>query len=102
MIVAEAVTVLAVVSYESEREGTQAELERVVDHLEQHGIAAQFEVTRKGEIGVSDILLSRAADLGVDMMVAGAYHHSPYRQALFGGVTHDLLDHMTVPIVMSH
>jgi nucleotide-binding universal stress UspA family protein len=102
MVVAEAVTVLTVMGHESERKRVQAGLGRVVGHLEQHGIAAQFEVTLRGELGVSDILLSRAADLGVDLIVAGAYHHSPYREALFGGVTHDLLDHMTVPVVMSH
>lgn len=102
MVNAETVTVLTVTAHEKERERAQTALGRVADHLEQHGIAAQFEVTLKGELGVSDILLSRAADLGVDMIVAGAYHRPRYREALFGGVTHDLLDHMTVPVLMSH
>jgi len=48
-----------------------------------------------------DLLLSRAADLDADLIVAGAYHHSQLREALFGGVTRDLLDHMTVPVLMS-
>jgi nucleotide-binding universal stress UspA family protein len=46
--------------------------------------------------------LSRAADLGADMIVAGAYHHSQLRESLLGGVSHSLLDHMTVPVLMSH
>jgi nucleotide-binding universal stress UspA family protein len=48
------------------------------------------------------VLLSRVADLGADMIVAGAYHHSHLRETLLGGVSRDLLDHMTVPVLMSH
>jgi nucleotide-binding universal stress UspA family protein len=37
-------------------------------------------------------LLSRAADLGADMIVAGAYHRSRLRERLLGGVSRDLLE----------
>ena len=87
MIGAEAVTVVTVISSESKRDAIHASLERVVRHLQRHGIPAQSEATLKGDLGISDILLSRASDLGADLIVAGAYHHSPYREALFGGVT---------------
>jgi nucleotide-binding universal stress UspA family protein len=36
------------------------------------------------------------------MIVAGAYHHSRLRETLLGGVSRDLLEHMTVPVLMSH
>jgi nucleotide-binding universal stress UspA family protein len=29
-------------------------------------------------------------------------HHSPLREALVGGVSRELLEHMTVPVLMSH
>jgi nucleotide-binding universal stress UspA family protein len=32
----------------------------------------------------------------------GAYGHSRAREAIFGGATRDVLDHMTVPVLMSH
>jgi len=51
---------------------------------------------------VSDVLLSRAADLAADLIVAGGYHHSQLREVLVGGVSRDLLQHMTVPVLMSH
>jgi nucleotide-binding universal stress UspA family protein len=102
MEMAEAATVMTVVTTESEREPALASLDRVVRHLERKGISAQAEATLRGDLGVSDVLLSRASDVSADMIVAGAYHHSPYREALFGGVTYDLLDHMTVPVLMSH
>ena len=102
MEAAETAIVLTVVTSESEREPALASLDRVVRHLGRKGISAQAEATLRGDLGVSDVLLSRASDIGADMIIAGAYHHSPYREALFGGVTHDLLDHMTVPVLMSH
>jgi nucleotide-binding universal stress UspA family protein len=102
METAEAATVMTVVASDSEREPALASLDRVVRHLERKGISAQAEATLRGDLGVSDVLLSRASDIAADMIVAGAYHHSPYREALFGGVTYDLLDHMTVPVLMSH
>jgi nucleotide-binding universal stress UspA family protein len=102
MEAAEAVIVMTVVGTEVEREPALASLGRVVRHLERKGLTAQAEATLRGDLGVSDVLLSRASDIGADMIVAGAYHHSPYREALFGGVTYDLLDHMTVPVLMSH
>jgi len=102
MEAAEAVIVMTVVGTEVEREPALASLGRVVRHLQRKGIAAQAEATLRGDLGISDVLLSRTSDLAADLIVAGAYHHSPYREALFGGVTYDLLDHMTVPVLMSH
>lgn len=99
---AESATVMTVVSSESDREPALVSLDRVVRHLERRGIPASAEATLRGDLGVSDVLLSRASDVGADLIVSGAYHHSPYREALFGGVTYDLLDHMTVPVLMSH
>jgi nucleotide-binding universal stress UspA family protein len=77
-------------------------LARIVRHLERHGVKAQAEESPRVGIPVSDALLSRAADLGADMIVAGAYHHSQLRESLLGGVSRDLLDHMTAPVLMSH
>jgi nucleotide-binding universal stress UspA family protein len=99
---AKAATVLTVVSKEREFEQAHADLQRVVAHLERHGVPARAEETVRGDLSISDLLLSRAADLGADMIVAGAYHHSQLREALIGGVSRDLLRHMTVPVLMSH
>jgi nucleotide-binding universal stress UspA family protein len=46
--------------------------------------------------------LSRAADLGADLIVMGAYGHSRVREMLFGGATRSVLRSMTVPVLMSH
>ena len=99
---AKAATVMTVVAREREFGPAHADLQRVISHLGHHGVAARAEETIRGSLSISDLLLSRAADLGADMIVAGAYHHSPLREALIGGVSRDLLRHMTVPVLMSH
>ena len=73
-----------------------------VTNYERHGIAVRVEETIRSDLGVGDVLLSRAGDFDADLIVAGAYHHSQLRESLFGGVTRDLLDRMTVPVLMSH
>jgi nucleotide-binding universal stress UspA family protein len=95
-------TVVFVGSHERDLEQYRPALDRVVHHLQHHGIAARTEETLRGRLAVSDILLSRAADLAADLIVSGCYHHSPLREALVGGVSRELLEHMTVPVLMSH
>ncbi len=99
---AEAVTVIHVGEQQADLDHDRPWLERIVRHLERHGIKAQPEETARGGIPISDVLLSRAADLGADCIVAGAYHHSHLRESLLGGVSRELLHHMTVPVLMSH
>jgi len=49
-----------------------------------------------------DLLLNYAADLSADLLVVGGYGHSPVRELVLGGVTRELLRHMTLPVLMSH
>lgn len=99
---AEAATVVFVGTNERGIEQHWPALERIVGHLQRHGINTTSEGTLRGELAIPDVLLSRAADLAADMIVAGGYHHSQLREALLGGVSRDLLAHMTVPVLMSH
>jgi nucleotide-binding universal stress UspA family protein len=99
---AEAVTVMHVGAQQADLDRDRPSLERIVRHLARHGIEARAEESLHPAISVRDALLSRAADLGADMIVAGAYHHSRLRETLLGGVSRDLLDHMTIPLLMSH
>jgi nucleotide-binding universal stress UspA family protein len=99
---AEAVTVMHLGAQRADLDRDRPRLERIVRHLGRHGVKARPEESPLGGIPISDALLSRAADLAADMIVAGAYHHSPLRESLLGGVSRDLLDHMTAPVLMSH
>jgi nucleotide-binding universal stress UspA family protein len=71
-------------------------------HLARHGVTAQVENTVSAGVGVGDVLLSRAMDVGADLLVMGAYGHSRVRELVLGGATRTVLDSMTVPVLMSH
>ncbi len=74
----------------------------IAKHLARHGVKADVSAAVAGDIEVGDMILSRITDLGADMLVMGAYGHSRLREFTFGGVTRHLLQHMTVPVFMSH
>jgi nucleotide-binding universal stress UspA family protein len=71
-------------------------------HLARHGVKAEAAHTVARDIADGEALLSYAADLGVDLIVAGAYGHSRARELVFGGVTRTLLTEMTAPVLLSH
>jgi nucleotide-binding universal stress UspA family protein len=71
-------------------------------HLARHGVKAQIERTVSAGMPVGEVLLSRVADLGADLIVMGAYGHSRAREVLLGGATRSVLRSMTVPVLMSH
>jgi len=102
MSAAETVTVMTVRASTRDFERDRPSMERIVRYLARHGIAARAEETLRAGTAISDLLLSRAADLSADLIVAGAYHHSPLRESLIGGVSRELFQHMTVPVLMSH
>lgn len=71
-------------------------------HLARHGVNAEAANTVADGIAVSDIVLSHVSDLGIDLIVAGAWGHSRMREWAFGGVTESLLRDTTAPTLMSH
>ncbi|TCT07898.1 universal stress protein [Aquabacter spiritensis] len=81
-------------------EGARIEA-RLVEHLGAHGVSATFRtLVRTDPFG--EVILSHAADTETDLLVMGAYGHSPLREALLGGATRDILSAMTVPVLLSH
>ncbi|VAW02993.1 Universal stress protein family protein [hydrothermal vent metagenome] len=48
------------------------------------------------------MLLRQARDIDADMIVMGAYGHSRFREAIFGGATRYMLEKATVPMLMAH
>jgi nucleotide-binding universal stress UspA family protein len=81
---------------------TAAARDRLTRCLEQHGVTANLHWygTAPGDVGNS--VLSLAADLGSDLLVAGCYGHARAREWVLGGTTRTLLKSMTVPILMAH
>ena len=74
----------------------------VAKHLARHGIDVELKRLVRGDIDISDLILSHAADMSTDLIVMGGYGHSRLREFVLGGVTRALLQSMTVPVLMSH
>ena len=74
----------------------------IAHHLARHGVKATASYTVAGDIEIGDLILSRAADLGSDLIVMGGYGHSRLREFVLGGVTRSILRSMTAPALMSH
>ena len=68
-------------------------------YLARHKAKAEVSTHQGIEIGVGEFLLSRAADLEVDLIVMGAYGHARMREMVFGGCTRTMMQHMTVPVL---
>ena len=71
-------------------------------YLARHGVRVEIKTDHGAEIDVGNELLSRAADLDVDLIVMGGYGHSRLKEWVLGGATRTILESMTAPILMSH
>lgn len=58
--------------------------------------------TAANDTAIGDLILSRAADHGADLIVMGAYGHGRFRELVLGGVTKTILSSMTVPTLLAH
>ena len=74
----------------------------IAHHLARHGLKVEVERLVARDIDITSTLLSRAADLGADLIVMGGYGHSRWREFVLGGATRGILASMTVPVLMSH
>ncbi|MAU51844.1 MAG: universal stress protein [Roseovarius sp.] len=71
-------------------------------YLARHGVKVEIDVLSKTLPRVSDVLLRHVTDMDADMVVMGAYGHSRFREAIFGGATRYMLEQATVPVFMAH
>ena len=63
--------------------------------------AANFEITSSLIPGDAENVIARTVrDQGIDMLIMGAYSHSPLRSLLFGSKTSDLLRSAKVPTLL--
>lgn len=69
--------------------------------LARHGVKVEARHV-PAKVAAGAALLSHAADVDADLIVAGGYGHSRLRQSILGGVTRTLLRSSTVPVLLSH
>lgn len=71
--------------------------------IARHGATVGIdEMPPEPSAAVGDALLSRAVDLGADLIVMGCYGHARWRELVLGGASRAILKTMTMPVLMSH
>ena len=70
--------------------------------LARHGVKCSATQNIRPAADVGNTLLSTVKSQGGDLLVMGCYGHSRLREFVFGGATRHVLQHMDVPVLMSH
>ena len=70
--------------------------------LARHDVKVTVQRDVAADADVGNVILSRAADHDVGLIVMGIYGHSRLREMVLGGASRTLLASMTVPVFVSH
>ncbi len=97
------VTVLSVESVRPDPTVEMLPTATIAEHLARHRLdVTAARTVAAGGLSPADALLDYASDISADLLVVGGYGHSRTREMIMGGVTRELLQHMTLPVLMSH
>lgn len=70
--------------------------------LARHDVNVTLTELPKSRKSIADTLVAHCEATGAGLLVMGAYEHSPLREGLIGGVTHDIALRASLPVLMSH
>lgn len=73
----------------------------IARHLARHDFKVDVHVISSTGRRLSEALQGFAYDNGSDLLAIGAFAHSRMRDILLGGVTRDLIDDVSLPVLMS-
>jgi nucleotide-binding universal stress UspA family protein len=74
----------------------------IKDVLDRHDVNVSLTELPRGRESIADTLVEHCEATGAGLLVMGAYEHSPLREGLIGGVTHDIAIKASIPVLMSH
>lgn len=74
----------------------------IARHLARHFSRVEASHITTRAIDPGDTILNTVSDESCDLVVMGAYGRSRLRELVLGGMTRYMLQHMTVPVLMSH
>ena len=97
---AEAITIITINAASSvPADASAAHLMRYLSRL---GVPTEIDSVKTEKANTQSSILSLAADESLNLLVMGGYGHSRLKETVFGGVTREMLESMTVPTLMSH
>jgi nucleotide-binding universal stress UspA family protein len=96
------VAVMQVVEpWQDVQEGLDA-LEKVILHLRHLGVTAERYVVQAPAFEIADQISAHADRIDCNLIVMGAYGHSPIGETLLGGVTRSMLRQEKIALFLSH
>lgn len=96
------VRVLAINGSQSYDDDGETLCAAICSHLERHGVSTIAERLTSPASSIGDLLLNHAWENGCDLLVMGAYAHTSQKTLALGTVARQLLDQMTMPVLMAH
>lgn len=88
-----------IVTFPTSRTDTKRASE-LADYLARHAISAEIRLPVT-DAPVGEALLDTVQQVSATLLVMGGYTHSRLRQTLFGGVTHHVLEHARLPLLLA-
>ncbi len=77
--------------------------EQMARSLKANGITAETMTTKPAaKKSAGETILTKAEELGCDLIIKGAYTQSRLRQMIFGGTTRHILANAKLPVLMAH
>ena len=95
------IELFAVDARDSQDQPADLSMSEIAASLARHGLKVTTRSQASEKLPVSAVLENRCSDFGADLMIMGAYGTSRIMERIFGGVTHVLLESMTVPVLMA-
>jgi len=94
---------VVVFAFSHKQSALKASAAALVEHLTRHGVGSIVsDWTNTGEISAIEAMFASLETQYCDLIVAGGFGHSRIYEGLFGGVSLDLLQQPTLPVLMSH
>jgi len=76
--------------------------DELASSLLRHGILAETETVAQDDLSIANRLLVHTRRTYQDLIVMGVYGHSRFREFILGGVSRDVLQNTTVPVLLAH
>ncbi len=74
----------------------------IATHLARHGLNVRVVTEPKMGRNTGQAILDYAKQTDAQLIVAGGYSRSRFREQILGGVTKELIGNMTIPVFFSH
>lgn len=74
----------------------------IATHLAHHGLNVEVVVKPSMNFSVAYAVLDHARHAGAELIVAGGYGRSRFREAMLGGATRELLQTAHLPVLFAH